>query len=101
MHKQNALNGDEVTASPLQFASDLGGKALDLAQDQVVRAATGTGKAVRKYPMAAAGIALGAGVAIGALGYRLLAPKRPKTLFERLASASLLVTAARGINKLF
>ena len=76
------------TATPYRF--DLGGKALDLAQDGVARAATGTGKAVRKYPLAAAGIALGAGVAIGALGYRMLAPKRPKTLFERLAQASLL-----------
>lgn len=59
--------------------------AIDVVKSGAGKVATGTENIVRRFPLASAGVALGTGVAIGALAYHLLSPSAPRTLRERLA----------------
>jgi ElaB/YqjD/DUF883 family membrane-anchored ribosome-binding protein len=62
----------------------------------ITKVADATEDTVRKYPLAAMGIAMGAGVAIGALTVGLLMP-RPKTLSQRIGELEV----TRGVVHLF
>jgi len=68
-------HSDHVSDGALHQAAEAGAKALEVVQDSALRVASSTGNTVRKYPLASVGIAFGGGLALGALAYRLLAPK--------------------------
>ena len=89
--------------APIESIRNGAGKVLDAVQSGAGTAALKTEKAVRKYPLAAVAVALGSGVAVGALAHRALAP-RPKRFLERLGIVSALGTAvaaaARGVKHL-
>ena len=53
------------------------------AQETLQEAPDRAREQVQRFPLAAVGIAFGAGIALGALGWALLAP-RPPTLSERV-----------------
>jgi hypothetical protein len=55
---------------------------------------------VRKYPLAAVGVALGCGVALGALVTGLAMP-RPKTFTERLGEYEIAKKAMKLFGRLF
>jgi ElaB/YqjD/DUF883 family membrane-anchored ribosome-binding protein len=63
---------------PLQYAAEVGTKALDAAQAGATWATTRTEKIVRQYPLASVGIAFGGGAALGFLAYRFLVPRHTR-----------------------
>jgi hypothetical protein len=89
--------------APIESIRNGAGKVLDAVQSGAGTAALKTEKAVRKYPLAAVAVALGSGVAVGALVHRALVP-RPRRFLERLGIVSALGTAvaaaARGVKHL-
>lgn len=75
--------------------------AVGFIQSNARDAAAGSEKLVRRYPFASVGVALGGGIALGFAAHWLLAPKRPRSLLERVGVAAVVATAARGLTKLF
>jgi len=75
-----AMLPDSVIQGAKQFAH--------VAGDQIGRAADMTEKQVKKYPLPAIGIALGAGVGLGVLGALLFRPKQ-LTLMDRFYELEL------------
>ena len=78
----------QMPAQLVNRAREIGSRAAAVAGEQVGKLAEQTEKSVRKYPMAAVGIALGSGVVLGTLGALLFTP-RPPTMQERLADMQL------------
>ena len=88
---------DYVKQSPMaQQAWDAARQFGRSAGAGITKAADATEDTVRKYPLAAVGIAMGAGVCVGALTVGLLMP-RPKTLTQRIGELEV----TRGIIHLF
>jgi|CXWL01.1.fsa_nt_gi hypothetical protein len=99
---QNHITNKHTTNSPAyEVAADIGQKVLDVVQDGATRAGATTEKAVRKYPLAAVGVSLGTGVALGAIGYRLMNPKPRFAFIEKLGLTALGATVARAISRFF
>jgi ElaB/YqjD/DUF883 family membrane-anchored ribosome-binding protein len=81
-------------------ARQFGSRAANAAGQGLSKAADVTEDTVRKYPLAAVGVAMGAGVAIGALAASLLMP-RPKTLTQRIGELEVLRGASRLLRRIF
>ena len=58
--------------------------AVESLQSTASDAVAGTEHMVRRHPFASVAVALGAGLALGAGAYWLLAPKRPASVLHRL-----------------
>jgi hypothetical protein len=89
---------EHVTRTPqvMPNGAELLQHAVEQAQTGAGKAVAGTGKWVRRNPVASAGLALGAGIAIGVAARHFLAPEPPKSMFKRLG-----VAAARGFTRSF
>src|SRR4051812_35188924 len=81
-------------------ARDIGSRAANAAGEGLTRLADSTEDQVRKNPLPAIGIALGAGLLLGAVGMRLLTP-RQKTLVDRVADYEVVKGAIRLFNRIF
>ena len=78
MQKQtSSTSGANAHHTPMEFAAELGSKAVEVVQTGATRAAHSAEKGVRKYPMAAVSIAFGGGAVVGLLTYRALSHRRP------------------------
>lgn len=100
-----SLNSEKVVASAHKNGSAQLSAAVKLEHAVVAgvkKGARRTGKLVKEHPMAAAGVMLGAGVVVGAVAHRVLAP-RPgvgKTMLSALkASAKRVSKQARRAMK--
>ncbi len=85
----------------IEAAVEVGQKVMDVVQDGAIYAGEKTEKAVKKYPLAAVGISLGTGIALGAIGYKMFAPKPRIRFIEKLGLTALGATAARAVSKYF
>jgi ElaB/YqjD/DUF883 family membrane-anchored ribosome-binding protein len=81
-------------------ARQIGSKAANAAGEGLTKVADATEDTVRKYPLAAVGVALGCGVALGALVTGLAMP-RPKTFTERLGEYEIAKKAMKLFGRLF
>jgi hypothetical protein len=81
-------------------ARQFGTKAAAMAGDQIGRVADMTETQVRAYPLAAVGIALGSGIALGVLGAVLFTP-RPPSLMDRIADMKLGAMMRRRMKRYF
>ena len=103
MQKLNVT--DEVRPTSQNHApthtAPLATRAIEVVQASAVKVASGAEKVVRHYPLASVGVALGSGIAVGALSYRMLATRRPPTMLERLGLATLGKTFMRGFSPFF
>ncbi|MBL8950916.1 MAG: hypothetical protein JNK82_09085 [Myxococcaceae bacterium] len=72
----------------------------NIAGDQLGRAADLTEKQVKKYPLPAIGIAVGAGIGLGVLGTLLFRP-RQQTLMNRFEDLELGSRLAKLYSKYF
>lgn len=78
MSKHNEVVPENGAHHPLEYAAEVGTKALDAAQAGATWASTKTERLVRQYPLASVGVAFGGGAALGILAYRLFAPRRSR-----------------------
>jgi len=83
-------NGTQESPKPIAKAAE----AVNAAKEQLTHAAEATEAKVREFPIAAVGIAFGAGVVVGAVGYALL--RRETTWRDRLEDADV----GRRLSKL-
>jgi hypothetical protein len=81
-----------------QTARDIGSRAANAAGEGLTRLADTTEDQVRKNP--SIGIALGAGVVLGALGMRIFMP-RQKTMVDRIADYEVVKNAIKLFNRIF
>jgi hypothetical protein len=84
----------------LNAAKQFGSRAAAVAGEQVGRIAEQTERSVRKYPLAAIGIAFASGAVLGTLGAILFKPREP-TLAEKLKDMELYSQARRLWSKYF
>ncbi len=77
----------QIPDSVINTAKQFGHKAATITSDYAGKAAEYTEKNVKKYPLAAVGIALGSGVVLGTLGTLLFRPRHP-SVYERVATAA-------------
>ena len=78
----------DIPDAVIGAAKELGTKAASIAGAQIGKVADLTETQVRAYPLAAVGIALGSGMALGVLGTILFTP-RPPTTMERIYDSKL------------
>lgn len=76
-------------------------EAVEAVQSTAGHASTRAKHAVRQYPLMAVGLALGTGLALGIAGTKVLGPRRPPSLWERVGLAALMATAVSGVRRLF
>ena len=88
----------QIPDSVLNAAKQFGTKAATLTSDYAGKAADYTEKNVKKYPLAAIGIALGGGVLLGTLGTLLFTPKEP-TVVDRFNDMKLGATFRKLMSK--
>ena len=100
MEKQPYDDKARVPGQVIQAARQIGSKAMHAAGDGLGKVAEATEKNVKRYPLAAVGIALGSGVIIGTLGTLLFRP-RPPTLKDRFYELELGDRVNRLFKKLF
>jgi ElaB/YqjD/DUF883 family membrane-anchored ribosome-binding protein len=101
MEKQKYNGGEkQIQDQVLGAAKQFGTKAVSVTGEQLGRIAEQTEKNVRKYPLAAIGIALGSGVLLGTLGTLLFTPKEP-TMTEKLRDLELYAQAKKLFSKYF
>jgi hypothetical protein len=101
----NAMQGQQEynrppVAQAWDTARDIGSRAVSAAGAGLTRLADSTEDTVRKYPLAALGLALGAGVALGAIGTRLIMPRR-RTMLERIGAFEAMKGARRLLQRVF
>ena len=80
----------------------IGSRAVNAVSDTAANVSDTTGEVVKKYPLASVGIAFAGGALLGAVAYRLLAPK--PTWFERLgllAVANMARNKVKDVKELF
>lgn len=65
------------------IVADAAEKALGVMQMGASKAAVSTEKMVRRYPLASLGIALGSGLLVGVIGYRLMRNRHLDTEIKR------------------
>jgi len=76
--------------------------AAQKAQTSALAAVDSTGRAVRKYPWPAIGIAIGTGAIVGFAASSLMnRARQPPSLLTRLGLATIVQTASRRLSKLF
>ncbi len=83
-------NGTQESSKPIAAATE----AINTAKEQLSNAADVTEAKVREFPLAAVGLAFGAGVVAGAVGYALL--RREQTWRDRIEDADV----GRRLSKL-
>lgn len=89
----------QIPDSVLNAAKQFGTKAATLTSDYAGKAADYTEKSVKKYPLAAIGIALGGGVLLGTLGTILFMPKE-RTVVDRFSGRINDLKLGRTFRKL-
>jgi hypothetical protein len=89
-----------IANQALDTAKDLGARAVEAAGEGFDKAQAMTEKTVRKYPLAAVGVAIGSGVALGVWGYRLLNPPKP-TLTQRIGDLAIGQAALSMFRRIF
>ena len=89
----------QIPDSVLNAAKQFGTKAASLSSEYAGKAADSTEKNVKKYPLAAVGIALGSGVVLGTLGTLLFTPKKT-SMYDRVAELNLGAQALKIGRKL-
>ncbi|MBK7862903.1 MAG: hypothetical protein IPJ65_30695 [Archangiaceae bacterium] len=99
--KQNYdTEAKQIPDAVITAAKQFGTKAATLAGEQATRLAETTEKNVRKYPLAAIGIAAGCGAVLGTLGTLLFMP-RQKTMLDRAKDLEFYGQARRLWSKYF
>mgnify|MGYP001222472700 CR=1 FL=1 len=88
-------NGTQDSPKPIAKAAE----AVDRAKEQLGQVAGATEAKVKEFPLAAVGLAFGAGVLLGAVGYALL-HREPPTLRERLEERLDDAQAGKKLQKL-
>ncbi len=89
-----------IATQAFDTAKDLGARAVEAAGEGLDRAQIMTERTVRKYPLAAVGVAIGSGVALGVLGYRMLNPPKP-TLTQRIGDMAIGQAALSFFRRIF
>lgn len=77
-------NGQQETPKPVAKATE----ALNTAKEQLGHVAQATEAKVKEFPIAAVGLAFGAGLVVGAVGYALL-KREPPSLRDRIDDAQV------------
>jgi ElaB/YqjD/DUF883 family membrane-anchored ribosome-binding protein len=99
MQQQQDYNKPPM-AQAWDTARQIGSRAANAAGEGLTKLADSTEDQVRKNPLAAIGIALSAGVVLGALGMRILMPRR-RTMLDRVGDYEAVKGARRLFNRIF
>jgi hypothetical protein len=91
---------DKPLGETIAAAKNFGNRAVSVAGEQITRVADITEHKVKEYPLAAVGIALGSGVALGAIVTALLMPK-PQTFADRVYDMELGKTFRKLLDRFF
>lgn len=94
--EKTKYQADKQSDAVINAAKQFGTRAAEVTSEQLGKLAEQTEKNVKKYPLAAIGIALGSGVVLGTLGTLLFTPKEP-TMVDRFNDLQL----GTQIRKLF
>ena len=101
IEKQKYNGGSkQVPDQVITAAKEYGNKAAAIAGEQLGKLAETTEQKVKRYPLAAIGIAAGCGVVLGTLGTLLFTPK-PATMMDRMKDLELYGQARKLFSKYF
>jgi ElaB/YqjD/DUF883 family membrane-anchored ribosome-binding protein len=100
MQQQQNYDREPIAQQAWHAAKELGGRAATAAGQGITKVADATEDTVRKYPLAAVGIALGTGIALGALVTGLAMPRR-KSLADRIGELDVVRGGLRLFRRVF